>query len=373
MKLLITSGGGGHFSPALAVIEKLPKDIEFLIVGRKYAFEGDNAISWEYQTAQALGLPFVPLTTARFQRKFTRHTIPSFTKLPRGFFQAVSILRDFKPDVVLSFGGYVSVPVVFAAAFLRTPIIIHEQTLEAGVANKIAARFAKKICTSWQSSEDFFPKRKIVLTGNPIREFPIAKFQFPVSDEDLPLVYITGGSLGAHVINTLVEKSLEKLLNRFRIIHQTGDAGAYHDFERLQSLQKSLDERLQKRYEAVKFVDAKTVGTILQKADLVVSRCGVNTISELLYFEKPSFLIPLPFAQKNEQRKNALFLKSIGLAEVFEQKALDEQIFFSAICNMIENKKNYKLSAQNKDEFIHKDAAQNIVKEVLHAAAQKSK
>src|SRR5690348_2431659 len=108
MKLLIVAGGGGHFAPALAVIEQLPKDVEVLVVGRKHAFEGDEALSFEYQTAKQLQIPFVPLTTGRLQRKLTRHTLASLAKIPAGYFQAVAIVKKFKPDVVLSFGGYVS-------------------------------------------------------------------------------------------------------------------------------------------------------------------------------------------------------------------------------------------------------------------------
>ena len=170
MKVLIAVGGGGHFSPALAVIKQMPKDWDVLLVGRKHTFEGDSALSLEYQTAQRLGLQFETITTGRLQRKLTRHTFSSLVKMPVGMAQAKKILAKYKPDVVLSFGGYISVPVVLAAAIQRLPIIIHEQTLQAGLANKIAARFAAKICISWEESAKFFPRSKVILTGNPLRE-----------------------------------------------------------------------------------------------------------------------------------------------------------------------------------------------------------
>src|SRR6185437_3796515 len=140
------------------------------LVGREYAFEGDSALSLEYQTAKRLGLAFEPLTTGRIQRKFTKHTFGSLAKIPVGLTQAKKIITRFQPDIVLSFGGYVSVPVVLAAAANRVPIVIHEQTLQAGLANKIASRFAAKICISWEESAKYFPKNKIVLTGNPLRK-----------------------------------------------------------------------------------------------------------------------------------------------------------------------------------------------------------
>ncbi|MEK7451076.1 MAG: glycosyltransferase, partial [Patescibacteria group bacterium] len=158
---------GGHLSPALSIIEKLPKTDKVLFIGRKYVFEGDQALSLEYKTIQSLKIPFVNLITGRLQRKFTKHTIPSLLKLPYGFMRSILALIKFQPDVVLSFGGYLSFPVVLSAFLLRIPIVIHEQTLEAGLANKILSVFAKKICISWETSRKFFPKGKIVLTGNP--------------------------------------------------------------------------------------------------------------------------------------------------------------------------------------------------------------
>src|SRR5664279_4082014 len=119
MKVLIVAGGGGHFSPALAVINVFPKDWDILVIGRKYTFEGDKTLSLEYQTAEKLNIPFKFLTTGRLQRKFTRHTMASLVKLPVGFIQAASLIKKFQPDIVVSFGGYVSVPVVYAAYLLH--------------------------------------------------------------------------------------------------------------------------------------------------------------------------------------------------------------------------------------------------------------
>ncbi len=148
MKIVMTAGGGGHFSPLLCVYNALPKTDEVLVIGRQFALEGDRALSLEYQTSKRLGMRFVPINAARLQRKFTKYTIPSLLKFPKGLYQAYKLLRLFRPDVVLSFGGYVSVPVVMAAWLLQIPIVIHEQTLEAGAANKRACFFAKKICIS---------------------------------------------------------------------------------------------------------------------------------------------------------------------------------------------------------------------------------
>src|SRR3989338_8397326 len=133
---------GGHLAPALSVMEALPKDTEVLFIGRKYGLEGDKALSLEYRTITGLNILFVGINTGRLQRKLTRYTIPSFFKLPFGMIRSFFALFKFKPQVVVGFGGYVSVPVVLCAYLLRIPVVIHEQTLEAGFANRFLAKFA---------------------------------------------------------------------------------------------------------------------------------------------------------------------------------------------------------------------------------------
>ena len=372
MKIVIV---GGHLSPALAVIENLPKDTEVLFIGRKYVFEGDKTLSLEYRTITKQNIPFASISTGRWQRKFTKHTIPSLFKIPYGVVQSFLILRKFKPDVVLSLGGYLSIPVVLSAFILRIPIIIHEQTLEEGLSNRLMKHFAKKICISWESSRKFFPKGKTILTGNPVRRFKINELQFKIMKEDqsLQIIYITGGSAGSQFINSMVEGSIKELLRKFIVIHQTGDTQEYKDFDRLNILKNSLPIHLKSRYFPIKFVDPNEVGSILNKADLVVSRAGINTITELIFFKKPSLLIPIPFSQRNEQVKNALFLKSLGLAEVFYQDALDSKKFLRFIEEMFNNINRYKIlnpASPNLGERAQNDgreAAQKIIEVIEYA------
>src|SRR5262249_5080325 len=150
----------------------------------------------------------IELSTGRLQRSFTKHTIPSLLKIPSGFFQSLFIVTKHKPDVVVSFGGYLSVPIAFAANFLKIPIIIHEGTFEIGLANKLIAPFATKVCISWKSSENYFPKKKTVLTGTPFTQSkPSEKIKKLISQfSDRPIVTIVGGSSGSHAMNVLVEK-----------------------------------------------------------------------------------------------------------------------------------------------------------------------
>ncbi len=370
MKLLIASGGGGHFSPALAVIEKLPKDWSFLVVGRKYPFEGEKTLSLEYQTAKKLGIPFQSLTTGRLQRRFTRHTILSLFKIPYGLTQALFILKRYKPDAVLSFGGYVAVPVCMAAKILSIPIVIHEQTLGAGLATKITAKLADKICISWGKSEKYFPASKTVLTGNPIREFQISNFKLLPAGKagptlnDRKMIYVTGGSGGAHAVNTLVEGALEKLLEKYIVIHQTGDAREFGDFERLEKFKEALPKELRERYITMKFVDPSLVFKFLKEADLVISRSGVNTVTELLSFGKPCLLIPLPYGQHNEQLQNALFVQEVGLGEVVDQQSLTSEKLYEKVVEMFTSLGKYKAHAEEAKRLVDVDAAEKIIKVV---------
>lgn len=332
---------GGHLAPALAVVEALPKNVLVLFIGRKYAFEGDDVVSLEYSAFKAFGVDFAPITSGRLKRDVGIYTIISLFKFPFGFFRAMQILKKFRPHVVLSFGGYISLPVGIASFLLSIPVVVHEQTFGAGIANSIVSIFARKVCISWESSRKFFPKAKTVLTGNPVRKS--IKKKFPISNEKLPLIYITGGSTGSHAMNVLVEGCIEKLLRQFRVVHQTGDAKKYQDFDRLTHFREKFEPLLRRRYTIIRFVDPGKVGGLMQEAALVVSRAGINTVSELLAMEKPALLIPLPHGQKGEQQTNALFLQRLGLAEVKDQHSLTEDGFCEVIIRMVQRKQSYRV------------------------------
>jgi UDP-N-acetylglucosamine--N-acetylmuramyl-(pentapeptide) pyrophosphoryl-undecaprenol N-acetylglucosamine transferase len=364
MKVVIV---GGHFSPALSVIQNL-KDNEVFYVGRKYTFEGDKAVSFEYQEITRLGIPFFSLRTARLQRKFTKHTIPSFGKLPIGFFQSLLLLKKIKPDVVVSFGGYLSIPVGFAAYILKIPLVIHEQTFNVGFANKALAKFAKKICISWETSEKYFPKEKIVLTGNPIRR-EIVNGAVETRNKDLlPLIYITGGSSGAHVINQIIAKTVDKLSKKYEVIHQTGDSQRFKDYDLLTEIKSNLGEKFSKNYSIKKFLNAEESARTLKSADLVIGRSGVNTVTELIYLNKPALLIPITFSQKNEQLRNAEYMKDLGLAEILDENSLTEELFLVKIEYIFDNIKKYT----SKKEIVFKNSAEEIVKVIEDVSKKKT-
>lgn len=356
MKIVAT---GGHLAPLLSVLEVLPKSTQVLVVGRKHTFEGDTNLSFEYRTAKELKIPFKSINTGRLQRVFTKYTVLSLLKIPLGFFQSFQIVKEFRPDIILSFGGYISLPVVLAGAIFRIPIVIHEQTLTFGLANKIASFFARKICISWETSRNFFPKEKTVLTGNPIRKYRVSNIKYyQASKEKLPLIYITGGSAGSHNINVLVEECLDKLLDHYLLIHQTGEAKEFGDFDRLQYKRRFLSKDKQERYFIAKFIEPHQVGTIIHQSDLVICRSGINTVTELIFHGKPALLIPL----NKEQMANAVFLKKLGLGEILLKEKASGEMFFNLIQLMMANLSSYNQKKEGLGKLIKRDGAEKIVK-----------
>ncbi|MEX2013091.1 MAG: glycosyltransferase, partial [Candidatus Levyibacteriota bacterium] len=277
---------------------------------------------------------------------------------------------------VLGFGGYVSFPVCVAAFFLKIPVVIHEQTLGAGLANKEISRWAKKVCISWRTSEEFFPKRKIALTGNPLRKEILESKVESLSagnagrKSKVPIVYITGGSAGSHFMNELIGESLPELLKNYIVIHQTGDSQAYNDFRKLSEIKKALPSDLSKRYDLRKFITNREIGQVLANATVVVGRAGMNTITEIIYLKKPSILVPLKIAADNEQLKNATFAKEVGLSEIFEQDKLSSSKFIAVLKDMIKNIDKYK-PVEGLGILIDKSAPLHIISIVTDVAKQK--
>ncbi len=351
MKVLIT---GTHFTPAVAVIEQLKKfDVEIVYVGRRTTLEGDKSASVESQLLPSLGVKFFPIITGRLQRVFTIYTVPSLLKIPIGFIQAMYIILFEKPDVILSFGGYVAVPVVFVGWLCSIPIIVHEQTLVSGLANKISSWFADKIAVSFKNSA--FKGEKMILTGNPIRREIIEKLdgvKLSHPRGGLPVVLVMGGSQGSHVINLAVEECLSKLLKISAIYHQTGDS-RYRDYERLGTLGEG--------YQVTRWL-GKEYAAVLHKADLVICRAGINTLTELAYLGKPALVIPIP---NKEQNKNAFFFERLGLARVLPQSKLSGETILKNVKFMINNLEPLKQKAKKASNVVVPDAAKRLALETM--------
>lgn len=360
-KILIT---GGHLTPALAVIEELQKkdNLQIIYVGRKHAVEGEKAPSVEAQIMKELGITFVPLQTGRLQKKFTRFTFSAFLKIPLGFIRALKLLKKHRPDVVLSFGGYLSVPLVFAASVFKIPSLTHEQTTTLGLANRINLLFVKKIALSWPQTLEKTSSPKAVLTGNPLRKeflkprqdlWQILKF-----DPQKKTLLVTGGNLGSRVINRAVAESLPELLAKFNLFHQCGYATG--DYQMLQATEKSLPAAKEKRYYLKKYLTGEEMAAIMKHADLVISRAGANTVTEIAYLGKPALFIPIPWSRGNEQFQNAQMLASLGLAQILPQEKASSSSLLELIKKMSGHLSQYQKAAPQARKMVDLQAARKI-------------
>lgn len=374
MKILIT---GSHFTPAQAVIEELQKNskVEIVYFGRKFTREGDKSPSVESEILPKLGVKFIPVIAGRLQRSFTRYTVSSLLKVPLGILQSFYLMVREQPNVILSFGGYVAVPTVISAWILSIPVIIHEQTLVSGLANTISSWFASKIAVSFPDNKSFDPNRTVV-TGNPMRKglFEInrksefSKIVESAKKEKLPLILITGGNQGSHVINEAVYEILEELNEAAFIIHQTGDS-KFKDYERLSDKKNSL--KFLNRYFVAKWISGNEIGFIFKDADLVVSRAGINTLLELAYFGVPTLVIPIPYIYKNEQMVNARFFAKAGLAKILPQSELTAERLLKEIKEMTCDLAVLNKRAQEAKGVVIPDAAKRLALETLLLAEKK--
>lgn len=364
MKIVIC---GGHLTPALAVISELRKRNikEIVFIGRARATEGDPAPSAESTIIPNLGIKFYSISAGRLQRRFTRYTIPSLLRVPLGAASSLLILSQERPDLVISFGSYVALPVVFAAWVLGIPSITHEQTVKSGLANKWITKFAKKIALSWPDSEGYFPTDKSVVTGIPIRSEILNIKKRRMSN---PVVFITGGNQGAHSINEAILEIIEPLLEKYEVVHQTGSSEVFKDYEMLKARVSRLPRKLQNRCHLVKWLNSQELAETYAKASLVVGRSGANTVSEIATLGLPALFIPLPWAGAKEQEENAQILAKVGGALVLTQERLTPKRLMAAINAMILKRDQYKTNAKKAKELVNPDAAGLFVDEALKIA-----
>ncbi len=337
-KVVIT---GGHLTPALGVIEEIEKDKEdwkIFYFGRKYALESAKKESFEFRTLNKNPkIKFIPITTGRAQRKFSVNSIKSFFKIPIGFFQAFYYLIKIKPKIIISFGSYLSVPVVISGWILGIPSITHEQTRTVGLGTKINRWFVKKIAVSFPEVVDKLPKDKTVLTGNPVESgvfnySPPEKSNFYnlIKKSEKPILFVTGGKTGSKIINQTLLEIKEKLTEVFYIVHQIG-------------LDNNCQELTEKNYHSFRFVDNKEFGWLLRQSDLVVSRSGANICTYLAALKKKGIVIPIPWSAGNEQYKNGLWLEKIGLGKIIVQSKLNKNNLYNTIKKFYPLDKNINL------------------------------
>ncbi|KRT67563.1 MAG: UDP-N-acetylglucosamine--N-acetylmuramyl-(pentapeptide) pyrophosphoryl-UDP N-acetylglucosamine transferase [candidate division WWE3 bacterium CSP1-7] len=359
--ILIT---GGHHDPAVAVIEALQErgNFQFFWVGHRYSLSGEQTESAEFKTITRLGIPFFHLQTGKFYRASWQNLV----RVPLGFLHALYLLIRTRPKLVISFGGYLAAPVVLAAYLLRIPAVTHEQTVVFGWANRFISLFAKRIFVSWRSSLKYFPSGKTVLTGNPVRpevfEERTKRFRF---ENDLPVVYVTGGKQGSHVINEAVRGVLSQFLENYNLIHQTGSSARFQDYQKLSILRSQLPRKLQNRYILQEYFGLDEIGAVYRAAAVVIGRAGANTVTELAALGKPAILIPISWVSRREQFLNARILEEIGAAVVLEEEQLSSRSLKQNLDDIFANLRKYQKAAEKARQLINPRAASQIASEII--------
>ncbi|MDR0348172.1 MAG: undecaprenyldiphospho-muramoylpentapeptide beta-N-acetylglucosaminyltransferase [Tannerella sp.] len=358
-RIVISGGGtGGHVFPAIAIAntfkERYP-DAEILFVG------ADNRM--EMERVPAAGYQITGLPVCGFDRNNKFKNIAVICKLFRSLKMAKKIIYNFKPDVVVGVGGYASGPTLWAAASLNIPTLIQEQNSYAGITNKLLGKRVNRICVAYEGMERFFPKERIVFTGNPIRkdleeslnvkEKAAAYFKL---DPVKKTVLIIGGSLGARTINNGILKGLQKLLEAdIQIIWQTGR----FYYESIDRQIKQIDTRGLLWY--ADFISQMNYA--YAAADLVVSRAGAGSISELSVLKKPSILIPSPNVAEDHQTKNAWAIVNKGAAQMIADTDA-EDLLADAIIHLIQDSEKLHLFSEQIGLLAKHRSADCIVDEI---------
>ncbi len=317
---------GGHHNSALVIAERLKKEGHPVAwIGHKFATGGDKNVSAEYLEVIASQIPFFELKTGKFYRQYNPLT---HLKTFFGFLQAFSYLLRLRPKLIISFGGYLAVPVVIAGWLLRIPSITHEQTVIAGWANRAIAPFVDKILLTHPSSLSSFPRGKSLVVGLPLRR---ELFDPTLKKKFFPgLLYVSCGKQGSHTVNQALFPIIHQLVKNFTIVHQTGANTQTRDLDKARRLKESLGE-LSGRYQFAPYFFAKNAATYLQSADIVISRAGAHLTYELATLQKRSVFIPISWVSHNEQMLNAREAAKVTPAVILPEKNLNSETLMSAI------------------------------------------
>ena len=350
MRVIISAGGtGGHIYPALAIINKIKehnKDAEFLYIGTTTRMEKD--IIPEHN------INYVGLDTYGLQRKISLSNIKAAFKYLSAIKQSKKIIKDFKPDIVIGCGGYVMAPVIYAAKKCGCKTLIHEQNSVLGLSNKIMLKYTDTLCTSFKSMK--INGVNCVYTGNPQGDsvhnlVPYSKRKFGLTD-DKKLVLIVMGSLGSKTVNEVLKSSLTKFDSSYEVLIVTGK-NYYDSYKQIKRNSNVFVEP---------FID--NLNRLFSKTDLLVSRAGATTISELIGTNTPTIFIPSPYVTENHQYKNAMDLVNNNAARIIEEKDLTSDKLVDEINKLINNEKELKEIKTNLKKLEVLDAGEKIYNEI---------
>lgn len=340
-KIIMTGGGSaGHVTPNIALMPALKE------LGYEIQYIGTES-GIERSIIQEENIKYHVISSGKLRRYFDIKNFTDPFKVIKGVFDAKKILKDEKPDIVFSKGGFVSVPVVLGAFLNKIPVIIHESDITPGLANKIAMPYATKICVTFPEALNHVNKKKAVLTGSPIRKELLEGSKIKGKNlcgfkDDKPVVFIMGGSLGARAINNMVRDGLKDLLKTFNIIHICGKG----------NIEEGLNNK--SGYSQFEYVKDE-LPHLMAAADLVISRAGANSIFELLALKKPSLLIPLTAkASRGDQILNAESFDRQGFSMVADEEQLNSNILIDKVNELYKDRDKYigyMAKSQTKDSI----------------------
>ena len=343
-KIVLTGGGtAGHIAPNIALLPGLKKlGYEIFYIG---SYEGmEKKLIGDYV------IPYYGISTGKFRRYFDLKNFTDPFRVLKGYAQSRRILKEIRPDVVFSKGGFVAVPVVRAAASLKIPCVIHESDMTPGLANKLCIPVAKKVCCNFPETMQQLPADKAVLTGSPIREellkgSRIAGLTLCHFTANKPVLMVIGGSLGASSVNQTVREALPELLKDFQVVHLCGK-------DKIDNLLLNTPGYVQFEYLKDELKD------VFAMADVVVSRAGANAICELLALKKPNLLIPLSAGSRGDQILNARSFESQGFSMVIDEDYLSPKLLVEKVQELYFNRQSY-IQAMNSSHQMN--AAKTIV------------
>lgn len=355
MKRIVLTGGGtaGHVTPNIALLPALQE------AGYEIAYMGSYD-GIEKRLIEDFDIPYTGIATGKFRRYLDVKNLTDPFRVIKGYSEARKYLKEWKPDVVFSKGGFVSVPVVRAAASLKIPCIIHESDMTPGLANKLCFPVAKKICCNFPETYEFIPENKAVLTGTPIRKELAQGNKLTGLDmcgftANKPVIMVVGGSLGAANVNKAVRDALPQLLEDFQVVHLCGK-------DKLDNL--LLTTPGYKQFEYLK----EELKDIFAMADIVISRAGANAICELLALRKPNILIPLPAtSSRGDQLLNADSFEKQGFSIVLHEDDLTTKLLVDKVHELYENRQKYYEAMDNSGQM---DSIPKIMELINEAAGE---
>lgn len=364
--LLVGGGTGGHFYPLISIAEALNR----MPLSPKLYYAGPDA--YDPEALKAQNIEFIRITAGKKRRYFSPLNFFDIFKTLFGIVAAICKLYVIYPDVVMSKGGYTSVPIVLAAFFLRIPIIVHESDAVFGKANKIGSRFARHVIVAYEEAMTGLKNKSVFNLGIPVRQ---ELLQPPRSgaistlgiDPERPVILVIGGSQGAERVNRLILDSLDELLGDFSVVHQTGK----QNIELCTISANTLipDPEKRKHYHPVAFLDAPTLNDAYHVANIIISRAGSNSIYEIALHNKPSILIPIPEGISHDQRTNAYAYARTGAAIVMEEKNLQDSLLRAEIDRIMQSDGVSNAMGAAAGTFGKRDAAQHI-SELIAKVAQ---